>query len=169
MRALLGVASPALARMRCREPNRFGATLLVSSALTKFVEMSMTGRRLHSGFDVTRAARSAITMAIGRHCHPVVVRIGIVPGIPPMARMYLATPRPEDEVAEFGPARLVVDPGSRWYLEGATVDYSLGLFRGHFSISGPRLELLPQPSAATVWMNRPFRSSRSQQTSRSSD
>jgi Fe-S cluster assembly iron-binding protein IscA len=126
----------------------------------------MTRRRFHSGFGVTRAARSAITKVTGRNCHPVVVRVGTLPGIPPMARMYLATPRLEDEVVEFGPARLLVDPGSRWYLEGATVDYSLGPFRGPFSISGPRPALLPRPSAAIDSMNHHSRSSRSPQSSR---
>jgi Fe-S cluster assembly iron-binding protein IscA len=115
------------------------------------------------------AARNAITRAIGRHSHPVVVRVAILPGIPPMARMYLATPRPGDEVAQFGRARIVVDPGSRWYLECATVDYSSDPSRGHFSISGPRLEIFPRASAAIGPMNDSSRSSGWQQPSRAPD
>ena len=129
----------------------------------------MTAGEPRSGFEVTMAARNAITLATARHSHPVVVRVAIVPGIPPMARLYLAAPRPGDEVTRFGPACLVVDPGSRWYLEGAIVDHSPDPSPGHFSISGPRLDLLPRPSAEIDPKDRSSRSKHSQPTSRSPD
>jgi len=90
-------------------------------------------------FHMTRAARDAIAAAIARHSHPVVVRVAILPSVPPMARMYLETPQREDEVVTFGQAGLVVDKNSRWWIQGATIDFSPGSPRGSFSIKGPRL------------------------------
>ena len=89
--------------------------------------------------EVTEAARAAIGEALARQPAPVVVRLRVLPGTPPMAQMYLAKPRTEEEVLEFGPARLVVERESRSYLDGATVDYHAGTPTGGFSVEGPRL------------------------------
>lgn len=108
----------------------------------------MVKRELRPRFEVTSAAREAIATAIARHSHPVVVRIAILPSVPPTARMYLETPQPDAEVARFGEARLVFDAESGWFLEGATVDYSPRSPQGSFSIRGPRLGFgPPNPSA----------------------
>ena len=127
----------------------------------------MNGPKTPSGLKLTMAARSAIAAAIARHSHPVAVRVAVLPGIPPMARMSLETPRPDDEVLGFGDARLLVDPSSRWYLEGATVDYSSDLPRGHFTISGPRLDGTPSGPAALDPGGIPSGSDPSQPPSRS--
>lgn len=108
--------------------------------------MTATATSLH--LEVTPAAREAIAAALGRHPSPVIVRLRILPGSPPMAQMYLAKPRPGEEVLEYGPARLVVDPDSRTYLEGATVDFHPGTPQGGFSVEGLGLRT-PRPGAGS--------------------
>lgn len=44
---------------------------------------------------------------------------------------------PDDRTATFGPVRVVVDPASAQWLEGASLDYSDGLQGAGFSISNP--------------------------------
>jgi Fe-S cluster assembly iron-binding protein IscA len=89
--------------------------------------------------NVTSAAREEIAAVLARHSHPVIVRLRILPRSPPMAQMYLSSPRREDKVMEYGPARLVIEPNSREYLRGATVDFHPGKPQGGFSVDGPRL------------------------------
>lgn len=89
--------------------------------------------------NVTPAAQNEIATVLARHPHPVIVRLRILPGPPPMAQMYLSSPRREDKVMEYGLARLVVDRDSRENLRGATVDFDSGKPRGGFSVDGPRL------------------------------
>jgi Fe-S cluster assembly iron-binding protein IscA len=89
--------------------------------------------------NVTPAAREEIATVLARHSHPVIVRLRILPWSPPMAQMYLSSPRREDKVVEYGPARLVIDRDSREYLRGATVDFHPGKPQGGFSVDGPRL------------------------------
>jgi metal-sulfur cluster biosynthetic enzyme/Fe-S cluster assembly iron-binding protein IscA len=88
---------------------------------------------------VTLAAQEEIATVVARHPHPVIVRLRILPGPPPMAQMYLSSPRREDKVMEYGSARLVIDRDSREYLRGATVDFHPGKPQGGFSVDGPRL------------------------------
>lgn len=108
---------------------------------------SEAGRHL----TVTKAAREALGKAIARHTPPVVVRLRIVPGPPPTAQLYLAKPWPGEEAMEYGPVRLVVEPGSGSYLEKAVIDFrpSLpGAPRGGFMIEGPGLRAhAPTPGA----------------------
>jgi Fe-S cluster assembly iron-binding protein IscA len=89
--------------------------------------------------NVTTSAQEEIATVLARHPHPVIVRLRILPGPLPMAQLYLSSPRAEDKVMEYGPARLVVEPNSREYLRGATVDFHSGKPRGGFSVDGPRL------------------------------
>ena len=67
------------------------------------------------------------------------VRLRILPSRPPTARMYLAGPRPEDEILEFGPARRVVDSESRTALRNAVLDFhpsAPDVDQGSFSVDG---------------------------------
>lgn len=104
-----------------------------------------------SSLQVTEAARDALGKAMARHPHPLVVRLRVYPGTPPTAQMYLAGPRSEDEVLEFGPARLVVDPESRSALRNAVIDFhppAPGADQGSFSVDGPGLRPTPPSGGA---------------------
>jgi iron-sulfur cluster assembly accessory protein len=46
-------------------------------------------------------------------------------------------PRDDDSVAEFGGVRILVDPLSAQYVEGAQVDYVDGLMGRGFTVSNP--------------------------------
>jgi iron-sulfur cluster assembly protein len=49
-------------------------------------------------------------------------------------------PRDDDSVAEFNGVRVVVDPLSAQYVEGAQVDYVDGLMGRGFTVSNPNLQ-----------------------------
>jgi iron-sulfur cluster assembly protein len=49
-------------------------------------------------------------------------------------------PRDDDSVAEFEGVRIVVDPMSAQYVEGAQVDYVDGLMGRGFTVSNPNLQ-----------------------------
>ena len=103
-------------------------------------------------FRVSPSAQEAIGSAIARHPTPAVVRLRILPGTPPTVQMYLVQPRFGEEVLEFGPARLVLDPESRSYMDGGTIDYhppSSPSAPGSFSVEGPRLRPLDRTGAAS--------------------
>lgn len=96
---------------------------------------------------VTRSAQDAMAAALGKDLSTRVVRLGVLPGVHPAAQMYLSKPRAGEPYLEFGPVRLVIDPASRPFLQGATVDYLATPLPGGFSIEGPHFST--RPSAAS--------------------
>lgn len=109
----------------------------------------MAKKELAFRLEVTPAAREAIAAAIARSPPPAIVRLGILAGIHPTAQMYPSGPRSGDEILDFGVARLVVDPASRIYLDGATVDFHEGSFQHSFSIVGPHFSTHPPVSTSS--------------------
>lgn len=99
---------------------------------------------------LTPAAQEAMAQAIAKHPAPAVVRLGVLPGIHPTAQMFISKPRPDDEVLEFGGARVVVDPASRIFLNGATVDFHPTSIAGGFSIEGPNFTSHPTPPSPST-------------------
>src|ERR671932_739608 len=49
-------------------------------------------------------------------------------------------PREDDSIAEFNGVRILVDPQSAQYVEGAQVDYVDGLMGRGFTVSNPNLQ-----------------------------
>lgn len=86
---------------------------------------------------VTPAAQAEIGEALSRQPPPAAVRVRATPGLPQSVQMYVTRPRLDEEVLQYGEARLVIDEETRDFLQGAIIDFhqaKVGSSSGQFSV-----------------------------------
>jgi metal-sulfur cluster biosynthetic enzyme/Fe-S cluster assembly iron-binding protein IscA len=107
-----------------------------------------------SGVRVALTPRAAgeLLRALSVRAHGSVVRLFIEPGIHPRVAMILDLPHHDDLRLTVADVPLVVDPPSRRFIDGATVDFQSTTQGAGFRVTGPNLpsDGPSPPGAATV-------------------
>jgi metal-sulfur cluster biosynthetic enzyme/Fe-S cluster assembly iron-binding protein IscA len=86
---------------------------------------------------VTPAARSELGRALSVRAARTVVRLFVEPGIHPRVAMILDTARASDLAVTVDGIPIVVDPPSRRFLDGATIDFHGAGTTVGFDVTGP--------------------------------
>jgi metal-sulfur cluster biosynthetic enzyme/Fe-S cluster assembly iron-binding protein IscA len=101
---------------------------------------------------VTPAARSELSRALSVRSARTVVRLFVEPGIHPRVAMILDTARESDLAVTVDSIPIVIDPPSRRFLDGATIDHHTVGGAVGFEVTGPGIPTVsPEaPAAAPV-------------------
>jgi metal-sulfur cluster biosynthetic enzyme/Fe-S cluster assembly iron-binding protein IscA len=100
---------------------------------------------------VTPAARSELSRALSVRAARTVVRLFVEPGIHPRVAMILDTARASDLAVTVEGIPIVVDPPSRRFLEGATIDFHGAGTTVGFEVTGPGIpRVAPEEGAAAA-------------------
>jgi len=106
-------------------------------------EAAPTGPTVH----VTPAAQGELGRALSVRAARTIVRLFVEPGIHPRVAMILDNVRPSDTPVTVAGIPIVVDPPSRRFLDGATIDYHATGPTVGFEVTGPGI---PSQGAASA-------------------